>query len=244
VTDILPIGYVTILQAVEILQPSMFCGVPDRAAVTRVRQMGMDASDGLARNGAIAEIWDAVDAGIVQAMAIGGRAPQIVKLDSEFTKQIPALRDPLGRGFTLVRPSKPAFQQLADWFGRNFSKAVPIFEEAEIRKLASKLRRTRTRKSNSDGKAKRRGAPSRQDAAQPIIHEVVDSRQWTPSMGMKALTSFVNRRFDGLMPLAKIPSREHSTRSTQTRRTGAMSALDASDAGARQGPSMRPHNGA
>lgn len=195
-TDILPNGYVTILQAVEILQPSKFGGVPDRAAVTRVRQMmGMNASDGSARNSAIAEIWEAVDSGNVQAMAIGGRPPRTVKLDPEITKQIPALRSPTGRGFTLVRPSNPAFQQLADWFGRNFSKVTLIFEEAEIRKLASKLRRTRRRKSGSDGKEKR--SPFGQAAAQPIIREVVDSGKWNPLMSLKALTGLINRQVNG-----------------------------------------------
>src|SRR5262249_43626206 len=153
----------------DILQPSMHGGLPDRPVVTRVRQiLDIHVNDGSARNDAISEIWQAVDAGDVQPLAIGSRRAQIVKLEPEFTKQIPLLRSPRGRGFTLVRPSNPAFHQLAGWFGRSFPETTNlIFKETEIRKLASNLRRTRRRKSSSDGARKPRGAPSRQEAVKP-----------------------------------------------------------------------------
>ena len=176
--DILPIGYVTILQAVDILLPSMFAGVRDREIVKRVRQMEMDVSDGSARNEAIAEIWKAVDEGTVTAMAVKGQSQQIRKLTSAITKAIPALRSPAGRGFTLARPSNPAFQDLTDWFGLDISRITLIFEEAEIKKLGSRLRRTRRRKSSSDGQEQH--GLYRQNTVQPIIREIVGSGKWNP----------------------------------------------------------------
>jgi hypothetical protein len=67
-TDALPQGYVTLLQAAEMLQPSMLGGIPDKPPVVRLREMGEYVSDGMATDRAIAEIWKAVDSGAVRAM--------------------------------------------------------------------------------------------------------------------------------------------------------------------------------
>jgi hypothetical protein len=75
VTDVLPIGYVTLLQAAEMLQASMFGGVPDQEAVKSLRRTGVNVRDGLATDRAIDEIWKAVDAGSVRAMVVGGSTP-------------------------------------------------------------------------------------------------------------------------------------------------------------------------
>jgi hypothetical protein len=194
VTNVLSIGYVTILQAAEMLQPSMFAGIPDQAAVTKLRQIGVNARDGLATDRAIAEIWNAVDSGAVRAMLVGGRPRRIVRLDPAITKQIPILRSPRGRGFTFLRPSNPAFHQLAGWFGPGLSNITLAFREAEIQKLARRMRRTRRRLSVSDSTKRRVGRPSRQAAVEPVIRELVESEKWNPLMGLKALARAVNRR--------------------------------------------------
>jgi hypothetical protein len=194
VTNVLSIGYVTILQAAEMLQPSMFAGIPDQAAVTKLRQIGVNARDGLATDRAIAEIWNAVDSGAVRAMLVGGRPRRIVRLDPAITKQIPILRSPRGRGFTFLRPSNPAFHQLAGWFGPDLSNITLAFREAEIQKLARRMRRTRRRLSVSDSTKRRVGRPSRQAAVEPVIRELVESEKWNPLMGLKALARAVNRR--------------------------------------------------
>jgi len=194
-TDALPLGYVTLLQAAEMLQPSMFGGIPDKPPVVRLRQMGENVSDGMATDRAIAEIWKAVDSCTVRPMVTGGPRRRIIRLTPSITKQIPKLRSARGRGFTFLRPSNAAFHQFAGWFGPDLSTLALVFRETEIRKLAGRLIRTRRRTSISDG-SKSRGRPSRQVALEPIICKLVAGGKWNPLMGLKALTSAVNRRGD------------------------------------------------
>jgi hypothetical protein len=171
----------------------MFAGVPDQGVVIRLRQTGVNVRDGLATDRAIAEIWKAVDSGTVRPMVIGGRPRRIVRLDPAITKQIPTLRGPRGRGFTYLRPSNPAFHQLAGWFGPDLSSITLAFRETEIRKLACRLMRRRRRAAGSNGAKKRSGRPSRQAEVRSVICEIVESRKWNPLMGVKALARFANR---------------------------------------------------
>ena len=70
---ILPVGYVTILEAAETLLPAMYAGVPDLPIVTSLRQEGIDVRDGPAMDRAVVELWKAVDEGSLRPMAIGKR---------------------------------------------------------------------------------------------------------------------------------------------------------------------------
>jgi hypothetical protein len=106
-TAVLPIGYITILAAAEMLQPAMYAGVPDMPIVTKLRQKGIEVNDGPAIDRAVAELWKAVDKGTLRSVAIAGRPRRIVRLDAQFTKGVPALRNPRGRGFTLVAAIQP-----------------------------------------------------------------------------------------------------------------------------------------
>jgi hypothetical protein len=142
-TTVLPIGYVTILEAAEMLQAAMHAGVPDLPIVTKLRQEGFEVNDGPARDRAIAELWKAVDKGSLRSMAIGGRPRRVVRLDAQFTRSVPALRSPRGRGFTLLRQSNAAYHELANWFGPSFHTATVAFRVTEIQKLARRLMRTR-----------------------------------------------------------------------------------------------------
>jgi hypothetical protein len=85
-TVVLPNGYLTILEAADLLLPAIYGGIPDPPAVIKLRKQGFDVGDASARHRAIAEIWIAVDAGTVRAMAIGGRPRRIVRLDPDDTK--------------------------------------------------------------------------------------------------------------------------------------------------------------
>ena len=49
-TAVLPVGYVTILEAAEMLQPAMYAGVPDLPIVIKLRQEGIEVNDGPAIN--------------------------------------------------------------------------------------------------------------------------------------------------------------------------------------------------
>ena len=192
-TAVLPNGYLTILQAADVLLPAMYAGVPDLPVVSRLRNEGLDVRDGRAKDRAIAEIWKAVDAGTLRALAVGGRPRRIVRLDADLTKGIPTLRSPSGRGFTFLRQSNPHYHQLASWFGPLLHAVVLAFRETEIKKLARRLMRARRRAQRADGQKKQSGRPSHMGTVQPVISDVVARRKWTPPMGMKALTRDVNR---------------------------------------------------
>ena len=189
---VLPIGYLTILQAAEVLESVLYAGVQDLSFVGELRKHGIDVGDGRAKDHAIAELWSAVDRGKVRALAVGGRPRRIVRLDPELTKAIPTLRSPRGRGFTALRQSNPVYDQLASWFDQSVHTAVLAFRETEIQKLTRELMRNRRKIEKSAGK-KTRGRPSRIAAVASVIIGVVDQRKWTPTMGMKALTREVNR---------------------------------------------------
>jgi hypothetical protein len=161
-TTILPIGYVTLLEAAETLLPAMFAGVLDLPMVTSVRREGIDVRDGPAMDRAVAELWKSVDEGSLRAMPIGGRPRRVERFAAAITRQIPTLRDPRGRGFTFLRQSNPAYHQLASCFGSDLPSANLAFRETEVHKLARKLIRARRTALRSDGAKKQRGRPSRQ----------------------------------------------------------------------------------
>jgi hypothetical protein len=190
---VLPIGYVTLLEAAEMLLPAMYAGVPDLPIVTSLRQEGIDVTDGPAMDLAIGELWKAVDKDTLRAVAIGGRPRRVVRLDPKFTKAVPFLRRPRGRGFTLLRQSNSAYHELATWFGPLLHRATLAFRVTEVQKLARRLMRARRTEQKKDGQQKPRGRPSRILIVQPTISDLVAQRKWVPTMGMKALTREVNR---------------------------------------------------
>jgi hypothetical protein len=190
---VLPIGYVTLLEAAEMLLPAMYAGVPDLPIVTSLRREGIDVADGPAMDRAVVELWKAVDKNTLRSVAIGGRPRRVVRLDPKFTKAVPTLRSPRGRGFTLLRQSNPAYHQLASWFGPLLHSAALAFRETEVQKLARKLMRARRIAQRPDGRKNPRGRPSRMGIVQPVIRDLVAERKWNPPMGMKALSRQVSR---------------------------------------------------
>ena len=138
-TAVVPNGYVTILEAADLLSRAMYAGMPDLAVVSQRRKEGLNIRDEQARDRAITEIWKSVDEGRLRALAIGGRPRQIVRLHPELTNSIPGLRSPRVRGFTSLRQSNFAYHDLASWFGPLLHRAVLTFEETEVQKLARRL---------------------------------------------------------------------------------------------------------
>jgi len=169
---LVPVGYVSVLQAAEMLLPSLYAGRPDSPNVMSLRQKGLDVTDGPAKDDAIAQLWKAVDDGIVTPMAIAGRPRRVIKIDPHLTKT-PVLRHPRGRAFTYLRPSHPEFSELAAYFGKDLSKVTVVFPEPEIKALARKLMRSRRVRSRSQGQ-KRPGRPSRQDFIESIVRQMIE----------------------------------------------------------------------
>jgi hypothetical protein len=123
-TAVLPIGYVTILEAAEMLQPAMYAGVPDLPIVAKLHQEGIEVKDGSAIDRAVAELWKAVDKGTLRSMAIGGRPRRLVRLDAQFTRGVPALRASRGRGFPLLRQANPAYHEQPHGLDRYFTRQL------------------------------------------------------------------------------------------------------------------------
>ena len=192
-TAVLPNGYLTILEAADLLSRAMYAGVRDLPVVSRHRKEGLNVRDGQARYRAIAEIWKAVDEDRLRAVAIGGRPRRILRLDPELTKSITGLRSPRGRGFTWLRQSNPAYHQFASWFGPLLPTAVLAFREMEIQKLGRRLMRARRIAQKAHGPKNPRGRPSRMATVQPVISDLVTKRKWNPTLSMKALTKEANR---------------------------------------------------
>jgi hypothetical protein len=156
-------------------------------------KLGLYVGDRAARARAIAEIWKAVDAGMLRPMAIGGRPRKILSLHATLTKQIPSLRSARGRGFTYLRQSNPAHRKLAAWFGPDLPAATLAFREKEVQKLARRLMRARRATLRSGGDKKPRGRPARQGMVVSSVQEIIESGKLTPLSGLKALTQLVNR---------------------------------------------------
>jgi hypothetical protein len=175
------------------LLPAMYAGIPDLPIVISLRQEGVDVNDGAAMDRAVVELWKAVDKETLGSVAVGGRPPRVVRLDPKFTRAVPTLRSPRGRGFTLLRQSNPAYHELATWFGPLLHRATLAFRVTEVEKLARRLLRARRTAQKTDGQRKPRGRPSRIVTVQPLISDLVARRKWGPTMGMKALTREVNR---------------------------------------------------
>jgi hypothetical protein len=191
-SDVIPIGYVTILQAADMLEAAMYAGSPDSPIVGRFRENGFEVGEGAARTRAVAEIWKAIDEATLQPFATGGKSRRVTKLSAAITKQIPTLRSASGRGFTHLRPTNPAYEQVVRWFGRQVSKITLLFDESEVRKLASRLRRRRRRSPQSTGVQRDRS--SVQAAIDPVIRGIVDRGKWTAASSIKALTQVINRQ--------------------------------------------------
>jgi len=221
---ILPVGYVTILEAAETLLPAMYAGVPDLPIVTSLRQEGIDVRDGPAMDRAVVELWKAVDEGSLRPMAIGGRPRRVERLDAAITKQIPTLRNPRGRGFTFLRQSNPTYHQLASCFGSDLPRATLAFRETEVHKLARKLIRVRRIASRADGTKKPRGRPSRQGIISTVL-EIVESGKFSPLNGVKAVTQLVNRKGKFEPPVSDDTLLAYSTAFTKKQMTGVFSAF-------------------
>jgi hypothetical protein len=191
--DIVPIGYLAIREATEKIARSLFMGVKDREDVTRLRQAGLRVGDGKALDSAFAEIWKAADAGKLRVFGIGGNPATIVKLDPEDLKGIPFLRSPRGGKLHFLRPTHRLHAQLAKWFGAQLMDVAIAFEEREVDKLSRSLVQRRRKDDASDGLKKKTGRPARLPEVGALIQTIVESKRWTPTQSIKALTRLVNR---------------------------------------------------
>jgi hypothetical protein len=191
VSRIVPIGYLTFREAAAKIEDALFSGVPDRAVVTRVRAEEGDVADRQANQEAISKLWEAVDKGKLQAVAIAGGPPQ--RLSPDMTKGILALRR--HGDFTFLRPSNVHYEQVVAWFGRDLPNITLAFSERDLDKLIPTIRRARRRAARpSTGSKKGAGRPKAVPEVMSCIREVLEQKKWDPTESMKALTQQVNHR--------------------------------------------------
>ncbi|MEJ0092711.1 MAG: hypothetical protein WDN46_04550 [Methylocella sp.] len=190
-TAIIPIGFVTLDEAAEMIAKSLYMGVEDGELVATLRQSGLNVRDGQASDAAISEIWRAADAGRLRVVGIGGNSRKIVRLDPEDLKEIPLLRSPRGGNFHFLRPSNRLYGQVTKWFGPQWADAVIAFREKEVAALTRFVLRTR-RKHLTSGDAKKSGRPTLRPEMIGVIKKTIEAGKWNPTMSLKALTRLVN----------------------------------------------------
>jgi hypothetical protein len=202
VTQLIPDGFLSILQAAQTLATAMYSGVADQPRVAELKASGFDVFDGAARDDAIYELWKGYDDEKVETFLIGATQQIPLKLPNDMSNGIPGLRSPRGRDFTLLRPRNRHRHQLVEWFGRDLSTVAVVFREIDVKRLARTLLRARRRKAASAGR-KKIGRPSRQSEVQSVVHDVVELGKWHPTGSIKTLTAVVNRQGKFAKPVSE-----------------------------------------
>ena len=126
-SELVPMGYMSRLEAVDVIASSLVAGTPDRPQLTELRKKGIDAADGDAIDAANAELWRGVDRGKIEVSACGANG-QRFRMDVGLTEQVPFLRSPRGGDFTYLRPGTAAHGKLVARFGPNLGSVSLHFQ--------------------------------------------------------------------------------------------------------------------
>src|SRR5215216_4310660 len=70
-SELVQMGYLSRLEAVDVIARSLVAGMPDRPQVTKLREGGLEVADGVAIDAANAELWRGVDRGKIEVSACG-----------------------------------------------------------------------------------------------------------------------------------------------------------------------------
>ena len=186
VAELVPLGYLSHREAVDVIVRSLFAGTSDQPHVIKLREQGIDAADGSAIDGANAELWRGIDEGKLDAFAIGANG-QLLRIEGSLTEQVPWLRNPRGGDFTFSRPGTSAHDKLVAQFGPNLGNIHLAFRARDVQKWARSLLRARRRSASNVGTPPV-GRPSRKAAVMPVIRKLVGDHKWAATMSMKALT--------------------------------------------------------
>jgi hypothetical protein len=191
-SELVQMGYLSRLEAVDVIVRALASGTPDQPHVTELRKEGINAADGGAIDAANAELWRGVDRGKIEVSACGANG-QRFRMDVGLTEQVPFLRSARGGDFTYSRPGTSAHGKLVAQFGPNLGSVSLAFSKRDVAKWARSLLRTRRRQNASVVGKRRTGRPSRQALAMPVIRKLLDEKEWNATMSLKDLTQRVNR---------------------------------------------------
>jgi hypothetical protein len=143
-SELVPTGYLSRLEAVYVIARSLLSGTPDEPHVTELREKGIDAADRDEIDKAAAELWRGVDRDKVEVLACGANG-QRLRMDIGLTEQLPFLRSPRGGDFTYSRPGTSAHAKLVAQFGPNLGSVSLAFAKQDVEKWARSLVRRRRR---------------------------------------------------------------------------------------------------
>jgi hypothetical protein len=201
-SELVQMGYLSRLEAIDVIVRSLASGSLDQPHVTKLRKEGIDAADGDAIDAANAELWRGVDRGKIEVSACGANC-QRLRMDVGLTEQVPFLRNPRGGDFTFSRPGTSAHNRLVAQFGPNLGSVSLAFSKRDVEKWAQSLLRKRRRQSASVVRNRRTGRPSRQALAMPVIRKLLDEKEWNATMSLKMLAQKVNRYVDTDKPISE-----------------------------------------
>jgi hypothetical protein len=201
-SELVQTGYLSRLEAVDVIVRSLVAGTPDQPHVTKLREEGIDAADGAAIDVANAELWRGVDRGNVEVFACGPNG-QRFRLEGSLTQEVLFLRNSRGGDFTFSRPGTSARDKLVAQFGPNLGSVSLAFSKRDVEKWARSLLRNRRRESASVVGKRRTGRPSRQALAMPVIRKLLDEKEWNATMSLKMLAQQVNRYVDTDKPISE-----------------------------------------
>jgi hypothetical protein len=191
-SELVQTGYLSRLEAVDIIVRSLVAGRADQPHVTKLREEGIDAADGAAIDVANAELWRGVDRGNVEVFACGANG-QRFRLEGSLTQEVLFLRSSREGDFTYSRSGTSAHTKLVAQFGPNLGSVSLAFAKRDVEKWARVLLRRRRRGSVSTVGKRPAGRPSRQTLAIPVIQKLIDDEKWNTTMSLKALAQQVNR---------------------------------------------------
>jgi hypothetical protein len=201
-SELVPTGYLSRLEAVDVIVRALVAGTPDQPHVTKLREEGIDAADGAAIDGANAELWRGVDRGNVEVIACGANG-QRFRLEGSLTEEVLFLRSSRGGDFTYSRPGTSAHTKLVAQFGPNLGDISLAFAKRDVEKWAQSLLRVRRRKRRSIVGKRPAGRPSRQALVKPVIQKLLDDEKWNTTMSLKTLTQQVNRCVEVEKPISE-----------------------------------------
>lgn len=188
---LLSIGYIGLREAADHIAKAMFVGIADTGDVLKLRESGLNVSDGAAKKAALSEIWKAVDGGKLRAVLVGGEKRKIINLTSDQTHEIPLLRSTGGLSFS--RPHLPISRQIRGWFGSDFGNIALAFRAKDVEKLGRAVVRKRRSASQSAESKKSPGRPSSRKEVARIIRDIIDTGKWSTIKSLKRLTQLANR---------------------------------------------------
>jgi len=187
-----PINYVSRREAIAIIAAAKSAGIPDRQAVIEARQAGIDAADGLANDEAIADLWQAVDQGKLDAIA-HGPSDRWLKMSAQETNQVPLLRALHGGDFTFLRPGNSFYESVISEFGLRLGLVKLVFRKDQVEKVARLVQRRRRKNVASAACTPSIGRPSRRDQLCSCIRQMIEDGRWDTSISLKTLVQLVQR---------------------------------------------------